>query len=143
VPFRGGGDAVNAIMSGSTPIGLFGEGNVVGHIRAGTMTPLVMMNNVRSPNFPKVPLLTETGYQGAPSRGWYGLFAPSGTPRPIIDRINKEVRTIVSQPAFTAKHLTARSLVPALNSPEEFAADIKRDRAQAKLVVQAAGLTPQ
>jgi tripartite-type tricarboxylate transporter receptor subunit TctC len=143
VPFRGGGDAVNAIMSGSTPIGLFGEGNVVGHIRAGKMTPLVMMNNVRSPNFPKVPLLSETGYQGAPSRGWYGLFAPSGTPRPIIDRINKEVRAIVSQPGFTAKHLTARSLVPALNSPEEFAADIKRDRAQAKQVVQAAGMTPQ
>ena len=143
VPFRGGGDAVNAIMSGSTPIGLFGEGNVVGHIRAGTMTPLVMMNNVRSPNFPKVPLLSETGYQGAPSRGWYGLFAPSGTPRPIIDRINKEARAIVSQPGFTAKHLTARSLVPALNSPEEFAADIKRDRAQAKQVVQAAGMTPQ
>lgn len=143
VPFRGGGDAVNAIMSGSTPIGLFGEGNVVGHIRAGTMTPLVMMNNVRSPNFPKVPLLSETGYQGAPSRGWYGLFAPSGTPRPIIDRLNKEVRAIVSQPGFTAKHLTARSLVPALNSPEEFAADIKRDRAQAKQVVQAAGMTPQ
>jgi tripartite-type tricarboxylate transporter receptor subunit TctC len=143
VPFRGGGDAVNAIMGGSTPIGLFGEGNVVGHIRAGTMTPLVMMNNVRSPNFPKVPLLSETGYQGAPSRGWYGLFAPSGTPRPIIDRINKEARAIVSQPGFTAKHLTARSLVPALNSPEEFAADIRRDRAQAKQVVQAAGMTPQ
>ncbi len=143
VPFRGGGDAVTAIMSGSTPIGLFGEGNVIGHIRAGTMTPLVMMNNVRSPNFPKVPLLSETGYQGAPSRGWYGLFAPAGTPRPIIERINKEVHAIVSRPDFTAKHLTARSLAPALNSPEEFAADIRRDRAQAKDVVQAAGMTPQ
>lgn len=143
VPFRGGGDAVNAIMSGSTPIGLFGEGNVVGHIRAGTMTPLAMMNNVRSPNFPKVPLLSETGYQGAPSRGWYGLFAPAGTPRAMVERINKETRAIVSQPEFTAKHLTARSLVPALNSPEEFAAEIKRDRAQARQVVQDAGMTPQ
>jgi tripartite-type tricarboxylate transporter receptor subunit TctC len=143
VPFRGGGDAVNAIMSGSTPIGLFGEGNVIGHIRAGKMTPLVMMNNVRSPNFPKVPLLSETGYQGAPSRGWYGLFAPTGTPRPIIERLNKEARDIVSRPDFTAKFLTARSLVPALNSPEEFAAEIKQQRAQAKQVVQAAGLTPQ
>jgi tripartite-type tricarboxylate transporter receptor subunit TctC len=142
VPFRGGGDAVNAILSGSTPIGLFGEGNVVGHIRAGTMTPLVMMNNVRSPNFPKVPLLSETGYKGAPSRGWYGLFAPSGTPRPIVDRINAEVRAIVSKPEFTAKHLTARSLVPALNSPDEFAAEIRRDREQARQVVQAAGLMP-
>ena len=107
------------------------------------MTPLVMMNNVRSPNFPKVPLLAETGYAGAPSRSWYGLFAPAGTPRPIVDRINKEVTAIVGKPEFTAKHLTARSLVPALNSPEEFAADIVRDRAQAKQVVEDAGLTPQ
>ena len=143
VPFRGGGEAVTAIMSGTTPIGLFGEGNVVSHIRSGAMTPIAMMNNVRSPNFPKVPLLSETGYEGPPSRGWYGLFAPPGTPRPIIDRINKEVRLIVGKPEFTAKHLTARSLVPALNSPEEFAADIVRDRAQAKQVVYDAGLTPQ
>ena len=57
VPFRGGGEAVNAIMSGTTPIALFGEGNVIGNVRAGQMTPLVMMNNIRSPNFPDVPLL--------------------------------------------------------------------------------------
>ena len=68
VPFRGGGEAVNAIMSGSTPIGLFGEGNVIGNIQAGQMTPLVMMNNIKSPNFPNVPLLTDVGYNGPPSR---------------------------------------------------------------------------
>ena len=143
VPFRGGGDAVNAILGGSTPIALFGEGNVIGHIRGGAMTPLVMMNNIRSPHFPQVPLLEETGYSGAPSRSWYGLFAPAGTPRPIVDRLNKEITAIVSKPEFTAKHLTARSLVPALNTPEQFAKDIIRDRAQAKLVVEAAGMTPQ
>ncbi len=143
VPFRGGGEAVTAILSGSTPIGLFGEGNVIGQIRSGAMTPLVMMNNLRSPNFPQVPLLEETGYSGAPSRGWYGLFAPPGTPRSIVDRLHKEVSAIVSRPDFTAKHLTARSLVPALNTPEQFAADIVRDRAQAKLVVEAAGMTLQ
>ncbi|HZC54893.1 MAG TPA: tripartite tricarboxylate transporter substrate binding protein, partial [Xanthobacteraceae bacterium] len=51
VPFKGGGEAVNSILSGSTPIGLFGEGNVIGQIKAGTMTSLVMMNNIHSPNF--------------------------------------------------------------------------------------------
>ena len=55
VPFKGGGEAVNAILGGSTPIGLFGEGNVIGQIRAGTMTSLVMMNNIHSPNFPQRP----------------------------------------------------------------------------------------
>ena len=102
VPFKGGGEAVNAILSGSTPIGLFGEGNVIGQIKAGTMTPLVMMNNIHSPNFPQVPTLKETGYDGPPSRGWYGLFAPVGTPRPIVDRIAKETAAIVADPEFTA-----------------------------------------
>src|SRR5205085_9009583 len=64
VPFKGGGEAVNAILSGTTPIGLIGEGNVIGQIRAGTMTPLVMLNNIRSPNFPQTPTLKETGYNG-------------------------------------------------------------------------------
>src|ERR1044072_2138016 len=109
VPFRGGGAAVNAIMSGSTPIGLFGEGNVIGNILAGQMTPLVMLNNIRSPNFPEVPLLTEIGYNGPPSRSWYGLFAPAGAPRPIVDKLSKEIRAIINDPAFRDRHLSARS----------------------------------
>ena len=143
VPFKGGGEAVNAVLSGSTPIALIGEGNVIGQIRAGTMTPLVMLNNIRSPNFPAVPTLAETGYTGPPSRGWYGLFTPAGTPRPIVDKLAKEVSAILDEPAFRTRHLTARSLVPAANTPEQFAAEIRSDRALAQQVVKAAGLEPQ
>ena len=143
VPFRGGGEAVNAIMSGSTPIALFGEGNVVGNIRGGQMTPLVMMNNIRSPNFPQVPLLTEVGYNGPPSRSWYGIFAPAGTPKPIVDRVSKDINEIIGKPEFRDRHLTARSLVPAVNTPEQFAADIKRERPVAEKVVKDAGFEPQ
>jgi tripartite-type tricarboxylate transporter receptor subunit TctC len=143
VPFKGGGEAVNAVLSGSTPIALIGEGNVIGQIRAGTMTPLVMLNNIRSPNFPAVPTLAETGYTGPPSRGWYGLFTPAGTAKPIVDRLAKEVAVILDDPAFRARHLSARSLVPAANTPEQFAAEIRSDRALAQQVVKAAGLEPQ
>ncbi len=143
VPFKGGGEAVNSILSGATPIALFGEGNVIGQIKAGKMTPLVMMNNIRSPNFPDVPLLTEVGYNGPPSRSWYGLFAPAGTPKPIVDKLAKEIASIVSDPGFRERHLTARSLVSAVNTPEEFAAEIKRDRAVAQQVVKDAGFEPQ
>jgi tripartite-type tricarboxylate transporter receptor subunit TctC len=143
VPFKGGGEAVNAIMSGSTPIGLFGEGNVIGNIQAGQMTPLVMMNNIRSPNFPKVPLLTEVGYNGPPSRSWYGIFAPAGTPRPVVDRVSKDIGEIVNRPEFRDRHLTARSLVPAANTPEQFAEDMKRERVVAEKVVKDAGFEPQ
>ena len=143
VPFRGGGEAVNAILSGTTPIALFGEGNVIGQIRAGKMTPLVMMNNIKSPNFPDVPLLSDTGYKGPPSQGWYGLFAPAGTPKAIVDKIAKDVADVVGNPAFRERHLSARSLVSAINSPEKFAEEIKRDRATAQKVVKDAGLEPQ
>ena len=143
VPFKGGGEAVNAVLSGSTPIALIGEGNVIGQIRAGTMTPLVMLNNIRSPNFPAVPTLAETGYTGPPSRGWYGLFTPAGTAKPIVDKLAKEVAGILDDPAFRARHLSARSVVPAANTPEEFAAEIRKDRALAQQVVKAAGLEPQ
>jgi tripartite-type tricarboxylate transporter receptor subunit TctC len=143
VPFKGGGEAVNAVLSGSTPIALIGEGNVIGQIRAGTMTALVMVNNIRSPNFPDVPTLEETGYTGPPSRSWYGLFTPAGTPKPIVDKLAKEVASIVKDPAFLARHLTARSLVPAINTPEQFAEEIKKDRVMAERVVKEAGLTPQ
>jgi tripartite-type tricarboxylate transporter receptor subunit TctC len=143
VPFKGGGEAVNSILSGATPIALFGEGNVIGQIHAGKMTPLVMMNNIRSPNFPEVPLLTDVGYNGPPSRSWYGLFAPAGTPKPIVDKLAKEVAVIVNDPAFRERHLTARSLVSAINTPEQFAEEIKRDRAVAQQVVKDAGFEPQ
>src|SRR6266849_3511513 len=143
VPFKGGGEAVNAVLSGSTPIALIGEGNVIGQIQAGTMTPLVMVNNIRSPNFPDVQTLEQTGYKGVPSRSWYGLFTPAGTPKPIVDKLAKEVASIVNDPAFRERHLTARSLVPAINGPEQFAEEIKKDRAAAERVVKEAGLTPQ
>ena len=140
VPFKGGGEAVTSILSGVTPIGLIGEGNVIGQIKAGTMTPLVMMNNIRSPNFPKVPLLKDTGYSGPPSRGWYGLFAPAGTPRPIVDRLAKEVAAIVADPDFAQTQLKDNSLVGATDTPDEFAKQIADDRVVAEQVVKAAGM---
>jgi len=143
VPFRGGGEAVNAIMSGSTPIGLFGEGNVVGNIRAGQMTPLVMLNNIRSPNFPEVPLFADVGYHGPPSRSWYGIVGPAGMPKPIIDKVSKDIGDAINKPEFSARHLIARSLVPAANTPEQFAADMKRERVIAEKVVKDAGFEPQ
>jgi tripartite-type tricarboxylate transporter receptor subunit TctC len=143
VRFKGGGEAVNAILSGFTPIGLFGEGNVMGQIGAGTMTPLVTLNNIHSPNFPQVPTLKETGYDGPPSRGWYGLFAPAGTPRTIVDRIAKEVAAIVAEPEFAQTQLKDRSLVSATNTPDAFSKEVVEDRKVAEHVVKQARMGPE
>ena len=143
VPFKGGGEATSAILSGTTPIGLIGLGNVITLIKAGKMDALVLTNNIRSPELPNVPILTDIGYKGAPSRTWYGLFAPPGTPKAIIDKINKEVTRVVSDKDFQQKYIIARSMVPALNTPEQFATDIKADRVVAEQVVKESGLQPK
>ncbi|HUI95136.1 MAG TPA: tripartite tricarboxylate transporter substrate binding protein [Xanthobacteraceae bacterium] len=143
VPFRGGGEAVNAIMNGSTPIGLIGIGNVLGHLSAGDMTALVMLNNIHFPQYPNIPTLEETGYKGPASQSWYGLFVPTGTPKPIIDKLAAEFAKIVNEPGFRDKTLIARGLVPAINTPAEFAAEMDKERAIARQVVKDAGLQPQ
>src|SRR5262244_1754383 len=108
VPFKGGGEATNAILSGSTPIGLIGLGNVISNIQAGKMTALALINNIRTPLLPQVPTLSDLGYKGAPSETWYGLFAPPGTPKPIVDKIAREVARVVSDPGFRDKYIISR-----------------------------------
>jgi len=143
VPFKGGGEAVNAILSGTTPIGLIGLGNVSSQIEAGKMTALVLTNNIRTPQLPKVPIFTDLGYTGPPSETWYGLFAPPGTPKEIIDKLNREVVKVVDNKEFQERHILTRGLVPAIGSPEKFAAEIKAVRAVAGQVVKDSGMAPQ
>ena len=143
VPFKGGGEATNAILGGSTPIGLLGLGNVMSNIQAGKMTALALVNNIRTPLLPETPTLADLGYKGAPSQTWYGLFAPAGTPRPIIDKIAREVRRVFSDKEWVRTYVISRGQVPAINTPEEFAAEIQADRSAAQQVVKAAGMTPQ
>jgi len=143
VPFKGGGEATNSILGGSTPIGLIGLGNVFSQIQAGKMTALALTNNIRTPLLPDVPTFADLGYKGAPSQTWYGLFAPAGTPRPMIDKLNAEVKRVFEDKDFVDKYVISRGQVPAVNSPEEFAAEIKADRDAAREVVKESGLEPQ
>ena len=143
VPFKGGGEATNAILGGSTPIGLIGLGNVISQINAGKMTALALVNNIRTPLLPNVPTLADLGYKGAPSQTWYGLFAPPGTPKPIVDKIAKEVARVVSDLGFRDRYIISRGQVPAINTPEQFADEMKIDREAAREIVKLSGLDPQ
>jgi tripartite-type tricarboxylate transporter receptor subunit TctC len=143
VPFKGGGEATNAILSGTTPIGLIGLGNVLPQIQAGKMTALALTNNIRTPQLPNTPTFTDIGYKGAPSQTWYGLFAPAGTPKAIIDKLNAEVVRVVNNPEFKEKFIISRSMVPAIDTPEEFAKQIVEERAGAKEVFRQSGLETQ
>jgi tripartite-type tricarboxylate transporter receptor subunit TctC len=143
VPYRGGGDAVNGILSGATPIAFLGLANVISHLRAGTMTALAIDSEHRSPLVPDVPTLRELGYRGDITQVYFGLVAPAGTPAPIIARLNEEFVRIGSMPAFRSKNMIELGLEPILDRPADFARYLEDNRVVAERVVKAAGLEPQ
>jgi tripartite-type tricarboxylate transporter receptor subunit TctC len=143
VPYRGGGDAVNGILSGATPIAFLGLANVISHLRAGTMTALAIDSEHRSPLVPDVPTLREHGYRGDITQVYFGLVAPAGTPAPIIARLNEEFVRIGSMPAFRSKNMIDLGLEPILDRPADFARYLEENRVVAERVVKAAGLEPQ
>jgi len=143
IPFRGGGDTTNAVLSGSTPIAFLGLQNFISHLQSGTMTGLAIDGAERSPLFPNIPTLAELGYRGNLTRVYFGLLAPAGTPKAVINKIREDVVRIGNNPAFRKKQFIDRALEPILNTPEEFARFLIEDRATSERVVKEAGLTPQ
>jgi tripartite-type tricarboxylate transporter receptor subunit TctC len=143
IPFRGGGDTTNAVLSGSTPIAFLGMQNFISHLQSGTMNGLAVDGMQRSPLFPDIPTLAELGYRGNLTRVYFGLVVPAGTPRPIVDKIRADVARVGSEDAFRKKQFIDRALEPVLNTPEEFARFLVEDRATSERVVKEAGLNPQ
>ncbi len=143
VVYKGGADAVQAMLSGESQVGFFGLGNVVGQIQSGALRALAVDGLKRSPLLPQVPTLAEAGYKGAQNRVWFGLFAPAGTPKQVIARLQSEVERVVREPDFLQKYMDGLGLEPILNSPQEFATFLREDRARAELLVRRSGLQLQ
>jgi tripartite-type tricarboxylate transporter receptor subunit TctC len=140
VPFKGGGDTVTNMLNNTTPIGFLGVGNLLSNIRAGTIRPLLVEGDKRSPLIPEVPSLSEINFHGDHTRAFFGLLAPAGTPRPIIDKVRGHILEIVKEPGFMQRNLIDRGLEPVFNTPEEFDAYLKADRPRAQRIVEASGL---
>ena len=107
------------------------------------MTGLAVDSAGRSPLFPDIPTLGELGYLGNLTRVYFGLVAPAGTPKPIIDKIHDDVVLVANDPVFRKKQFTDRALEPILSTPEEFSRFLVADRVVSKRVVDEAGLQPQ
>src|SRR5262249_51342074 len=88
VPFKGGGDAVNNMLSGATPIAIFGIGNLMQLISSGKVLGFAVDGDKRSPLAPNIPTFREIGYEEHLQATFFGIYAPTGTPRPIIDKLN-------------------------------------------------------
>jgi tripartite-type tricarboxylate transporter receptor subunit TctC len=142
VPFKGGGDAVNSMMTGTTPIAIFGIGNLLQLINSGKVVGLAVDGDKRSPLGPNIPTFTEIGYTKHLAPTFFGIYAPTGTPKPIIDKMHAGIVKVASNSEFQKRHMTARGLTAVLNTPAEFAKELEKERADGIEAIKASGLYP-
>ena len=143
IPFKGGGEAVSGILSGTTPIAFFGLANFIEHLRGGTLVGMAVDGAARSPLFPDIPTLRELGYTEEITRQYFGLVAPVATPAPLIARLHDAIVGIMNEPEFRQRNLIDRGLEPIGDTPDAFARFLAQDRALSERVVKKAGLQPQ
>ena len=142
VPFKGGGDAVNSMLGGITPVAAFGIGNLIQLIREGKIVALAVDGDERSPLAPNVPTFKELGYSLEVWTSAYSLLAPAGTPKPILEKVHKAVVKIGSNPEFQKRFIIPRGLTPVFDTSEHFAKVIEAEIAIGHDVVKASGLYP-
>jgi tripartite-type tricarboxylate transporter receptor subunit TctC len=143
VPYKGGGDAVNALLGNHVQALFFGVGNLVGHLKSGKLKVVAIDGTARSPLFPDVPTLAESGYRGIQLRAWFGFLAPAGTPKSAVSKLHAEIARIASVPTFREQYFTSLGLEPILDTPEQFARYLKEDQAKGQRLVREAGLTAE
>ncbi|HZM44987.1 MAG TPA: tripartite tricarboxylate transporter substrate binding protein [Burkholderiales bacterium] len=138
VPYKGGGPAAIAIASGETQAMAATVGSVIPHIQSKRLRPLGVTSNHRVSQFPDIPTLAEGGVKGYEFTAWIGAFAPAATPRPIVDRLNAELKKAISVPEV-AKILSSQTLDPMHMTPEQFAERLRSDYAKYERVIKSSG----
>jgi len=137
VPYKGAAPAMQALMAGDVQIVLSGIGTMLPQAKAGRIKALAVTGAERSPLAPEIPTVLESGIKYVATT-WYGLLAPAGTPRPVIDRLNQAARTSLDDPATKAQ-LAPQGVVLQLSTPEEFGAFLRSEVATWAKVVQDSG----
>jgi tripartite-type tricarboxylate transporter receptor subunit TctC len=118
---------------------MFGGGSIVPTIQSGKAHGLATTGSVRNPATPELPTIGEI-YPGYEALIWHGLFAPAGTPKPIIDRLRAEMAIVLAQPEFRERLANTGSGEPYVVSPEEFSARIRSDHEKYGNLIRAIGL---
>jgi len=141
VPYKGNALAVTAALGGEVSLIFGGIAQSAPLIKTGKLRALAVSGHRRSAGMPEVPTVAESGVPGFEAGSWYGLLAPAATPRPIIERINKETVRIVQLADVRERLLNEAFEVP-IDTPEQFAAHIKADIVKWAKVVKEAGIKP-
>jgi len=142
VPYRGAGPAVNDTIGGHVQLTFVGWGAVRGPVEAGRLKVLAVAQPKRIAAAPQFPTSAEAGLPGYEFVTWFGVVAPKGTPRPIIDKLVKNIHAMQDDPDVI-RTLGESGLEPLKETPEEFGARMRRDHDRFRDIVKAAGLKPQ
>jgi len=140
VPYKGTAPALNDLVGGVTSMVLTGYPPLSPFFQAGRLRPIAVATAKRLPQLPDVPTISETkGLEGFEASQWYGLLTIAGTPKPIVDRLNKEIVAALNNPE-TLEQFRKEGLEPMSNTPEEFAQYIKDQIQLWRPVIQKANI---
>jgi len=140
VPYKGGGQAVVDSLAGHVPVFFASVPVVITHVAAGRLKAIAVTTGKRAAAMPDVPTVAEAGYPGCQIDNWYGLVAPAGTPRAVIDRLNREV-TVVLLTQDVVTRIRELGHDTATSTPEQFGALIRSENAKWAKVVKEIGVS--
>lgn len=142
VPYKGSGPAVQDLIGGQVDM-MFDTTLIVGpHIQAGKLRPIAVTSSKRLESLPEVPTIAEAGQRGFDVGSWQAVFAPAGTPKPIVDRLHAEIMKIVATPEVQAR-LKGFGMTPSTMTPAELGAYQRAEVDKWARVIKAAGIKSQ
>ncbi len=142
VPYKSGAQVLTGLITDQVPIAFGIVATAVPYVKAGKVRVLAINGTERYEGMPEVPTIGEQVPGYVPPPGWSGFFGPAGLPAPIVGRLNKIIVSALTDTAFRAK-AEAAGLILSPSTPEEFAAEVKRDLESVGRIVKAAGLKPE
>ena len=139
IPFKGAAPAMTALMAGDVQLVLSGIGTMLPQVRGGKLKGLAVTSASRSPLAPEIPTVVESGLPGYVATTWYGVLAPAGTPRAIVERVNHDTLTLLAD-AATRASLNTQGVMTQPMTPEQFSEFLRSEVAKWAKVVQATGV---
>ena len=139
VPYKGNAEAMNAFLGGHIKIYFALVPAVLQHVKAGSLRAIAVTTEQRLPYLPDVPTIAESGFPGYEISSWQGVFAPGGTPRDVVGKINGEVVRLLSVPEVRAR-ISLEGADPVGSTPEAFAERVKSEIAKWTKVARSAGI---
>jgi tripartite-type tricarboxylate transporter receptor subunit TctC len=139
VNFKGGGPALIAVIAGEVQLQFPTIAAANAHVRAGRLRALGVTTAKRLAELPELPTVAESGLPGFDVVPWFGLFAPAGTPAPIVARVNRDVQAVLRLPE-ARQALVAQGLFPAGGTPRQLGAFLRADIAKWAKVISEAGI---